>query len=549
MSKLSRRSFIAASAATIATISRNSLRAQSGLVDYMWSGALQPTSIRINARTVTDSGRVRLAVSTRPDLLNASYSSITSTAQHLNNRVAKLGLSGLSAGTTYHYGIEVDGLLADQRGSFSTPAFGPQSFNFAFASCAHTGSRHRVFDTIRSLNPLFFMHMGDMHYADIPTNERNKYRWAFGQVHSSPQQTRLYQSTPLAYMWDDHDYGPNDSNGQFVGKSAARLSYQETVPHYPLVAGGGNVPIYQAFTIGRVRFIMTDTRSERDSNQISAESPQKSMLGAAQKAWLKRELVSASQNYPITIWMCTSPWLADSPGSGTDNWNGFRAERRELADFIEAQGIKGLIYITGDLHALAIDDGSNNLYASSGRPSFPIMVAAALDQSGSFFRTNTYSGGQFPNGGQFGLMTIDDRGGSNVSVRLSGRNADNREIVALNLTPSSVGNPPTTSTPPVADLSVNKREVRLTAQLNGSAVSTTLDVLGNGQAWQLVETPDKSWLSITPLSGNAPSQIRLTANPAGLSVGVHATSIEIKDLAKRRSIWLPVKVIISQRPF
>lgn len=36
--------------------------------------------------------------------------------------------------------------------------------------------------------------------------------------------------------------------------------YQKYFPHYPLPAGQGNVPIYQAFTVGRIRIIMTDLR-------------------------------------------------------------------------------------------------------------------------------------------------------------------------------------------------------------------------------------------------------------------------------------------------
>lgn len=70
----------------------------------------------------------------------------------------------------------------------------------------------------------------------------------------------MFRSVPVAYMWDDHDFGPNNSGGTFVGKEVARIAYQQFVPHYPLQAGTGNVPLQQAFTIGRVRFLLTDLR-------------------------------------------------------------------------------------------------------------------------------------------------------------------------------------------------------------------------------------------------------------------------------------------------
>ena len=42
----------------------------------------------------------------------------------------------------------------------------PYSFRFAFASCASTGSDHPVFDAIRAAEPQFFVHTGDLFYAD-----------------------------------------------------------------------------------------------------------------------------------------------------------------------------------------------------------------------------------------------------------------------------------------------------------------------------------------------------------------------------------------------
>lgn len=49
-------------------------------------------------------------------------------------------------------------------------------------------------------------------------------------------------------------------NRSAIPRTRARLAYQQFFPHYPLAAGSGNVPIQQAFTVGRVRFIITDLR-------------------------------------------------------------------------------------------------------------------------------------------------------------------------------------------------------------------------------------------------------------------------------------------------
>jgi alkaline phosphatase D len=277
--------------------------------------------------------------------------------------------------------------------------------------------------------------MGDMHYRDIAVNNRDLFRAGYEGVLSAPNQGDLFRNGPLAYMWDDHDYGPNDSDATSPSRLASRLTYQEYVPHYPLAVGSGNVPIYQAFTIGRVRFILTDSRSERDTSLIPPDDPDKSMLGAAQKAWFKQELLAANGVYPLIIWVSTSPWLADPPGSGIDNWAGFQAERHELADFVAANDIRALLMVSGDVHMLAIDNGTNNRYNSQHKASFPIFQVASLDRPNpSFLPANNYSEGQFPGSGQFGLVTITDNGQDSVTVLLNGRNYLDETITQLTLT-------------------------------------------------------------------------------------------------------------------
>ncbi|NIS34380.1 MAG: hypothetical protein GWN73_28680, partial [Actinobacteria bacterium] len=107
-----------------------------------------------------------------------------------------------------------------------------------------------------------------------------------------------------------------------------RLAYRENVPHYRLPAGTGDGAIYQAFTVGRVRFVLTDTRSER-----TAES----MLGAEQLRWLERELGTASRSHAVVVWVNPVPWIAPA-GAGRDDWGGYAQERQHLAETIDRAG-------------------------------------------------------------------------------------------------------------------------------------------------------------------------------------------------------------------
>jgi PhoD-like phosphatase/Secretion system C-terminal sorting domain len=196
------------------------------------------------------------------------------------------------------------------------------------------------------------------------------------------------------------------------------------VPHYPLVAGTGDVPIYQAFSVGRTRFILTDNRSLKTPFE-ETDSPGKSILGQQQKEWFKKELLNSSGKYPLIFWVNSLPWIGTE---GSDGWFGYTYERRELANFIKDNQIKGLIMLSGDAHMVAIDDGTNSDYADGGGAAFPVFHAAPLDRSPSI-KGGPYSHGTFTEDSQFGYVTIIDSGSSKIEVILSGRDSLNNELV------------------------------------------------------------------------------------------------------------------------
>ncbi len=45
-----------------------------------------------------------------------------------------------------------------------------------------------------------------------------------------------------------------------------------------------------------------------------------------------------------------------------DNWGSYQTERTELLEFIRDQDIRNIVVISGDMHALAYDDGRCNGY-------------------------------------------------------------------------------------------------------------------------------------------------------------------------------------------
>ena len=234
-------------------------------VVYFWAGALQPTSIRVTAKLLEIPKRVRLVVSTKPDF-SSSISGPFGNVDPGNKDLVSLFISGLQPGEKYYYAIEPDGKLDtsyDDVGSFMTPGDSAFSFRFTLASCLHSNSHHPVLKRIAEKDPLFFLQMGDFHY-DNPNSSSslNVHQLPYERLLANDVYQSFFRKIPFAYMWDDHDYAGNNSDSTASGKANARIAYREYIPHYAFgtVSPENNAPIYQSFTIGRVRYILKNLR-------------------------------------------------------------------------------------------------------------------------------------------------------------------------------------------------------------------------------------------------------------------------------------------------
>ena len=403
------------------------VRAQSAadaspFVGGVWAGNVTPTSATVSIRLNAPGLRVRLQVSQSESLVPAVYSTVVTTAA-ASGHTAKLTVQGLVPDTDYFYGIEVGGVLRREpvsRGRFTTFPLGKASFKIAFSSCGDfRAADQRAFPAIIAEKPLAFIHMGDLHYSDTNSTVAEDYRVNYDQVLGHAVQGPLFRAMPVIYTWDDHDYAGNDSDSTATGRGTARSAYRERVPHYPIGPGDGTIG--QAFTIGRVRFIMTDLRSAALPASLR-ESSTKTKLGSAQKAWLKQELINARDNaFPLIVWVSTHPWIAPAK-LGDDSWAGYATERAEIANFLRDNRVSNVAIISGDMHGLAFDDGTNSDYATGGGAPITVLHGAALTQSPST-KGGPYSGGVVPGSAQYGVLEVFDNGGTSVACRYLGTHA------------------------------------------------------------------------------------------------------------------------------
>jgi alkaline phosphatase D len=411
---------------------------------WVWAGALTSNpSFTVTVKT-TGQTTLRLAVS---ESSTFSDSSMTDMVASGADNYTKIKVDGLKPWTTYYYAVETGGSIHyEMAGTVATSGTGAQSFKFAVVACENNTSLSTVSNAawgfIHTQNPMFVMHVGDFHYYNINVNDPSFYRTAFNNVLSESKHKAFYRQHGVMYMWDDHDYGPNDGSSANVSRPAARSAYRQVVPHLPLAAGDGNQPIYYAFTVGRCRFIVTDCRSERTPVTV-ADNNNKTVLGAAQKAWFKQELLAASSSGDIAaiFWVNSFPWTGvahPEANPSVENWAAYPTERKEIADYIYSKAIRKVFILSGDMHATAFDDGRTYDFHANGTNSVaPNGHGLPVFQCGQLYNSNSQKGtpyqiGPFYTGSGtrsiFGMVQVDDYG-SYMLITFTARSGASGAIV------------------------------------------------------------------------------------------------------------------------
>lgn len=416
--------------------------APGGLVPlWLWSGALGDGTVVVRAKMPLDS-RVRLAYSTDPGLVSPQYTAPVEASRTRNNHVAHFRITGLEPWTPYHYAVETAGTPALSKiGRFTAVGHGPASFRFAMSGCSFnirgSASNKIVYDAIVDEDPLFLVHTGDLHYNNIATNSEDLFEDALDAVFvssgsytfqtapssnvGSGRQEALWRQVPVHWVWDDHDYGPNDSDRTSPSRSASATVYRRYSPHFPLQAGGPDAAIYHSYRIGRCVFIVTDNRSER-SPKSDPDDAAKVVLGPVQLAWFQAQVLAAARDPDVQFifWINTLPWIG-APDAGADTWQGYTTQRQAIVDWLAAEGVTRLFILAGDMHACALDDGS-------GSPGgLPVFHAGPLDQTSSH-KGGPYLIGPYPtstgvSASQYGIVEIVDNGTGTPTVTFTGYNS------------------------------------------------------------------------------------------------------------------------------
>jgi len=278
-----------------------------------------------------------------PDLKNFSSTSPIKVARE-TDFTAKIVIDGLEPKATYYYRGVVEGRRPGPICRFVTAprADDPADVQFAFSGDTRESYQpFSIMDSIRAMRPDFFIHLGDTIYADrggVASQLSDFWAKYRGNRNDLPTQ-RLFSETSLYVTWDDHevsgDYDPGDP--------LAPIGQRAFFDYWPIRQDSKDPGrLYRSFRWGKaVELFILDTRQYRDLSEGT-------ILGREQKQWFLKALSSSSASFKF---VATSVPISSR---GVDKWGGYPVDREEVLSYIRRERIRGVIFLTADVHYAAV---------------------------------------------------------------------------------------------------------------------------------------------------------------------------------------------------
>lgn len=321
--------------------------------------------------------------------------------------------------------------VSPARGVSGPVSLAPAPRRIAFGSCAHQDKPQPVWDAILAARPDLFIFLGDNIYAD--TRDVDALRAQYAKLGAQPGFKKLREAVPILAIWDDHDFGENDSGCDYPLKDASRKAFLDFWGEPPASPRRARDGIYDARTLGppgeRLQIVMPDLRSNRTAlrtldlgaqdygswakaKQAAGQpvpgpcarnpDPAATMLGESQWQWLERQLREPAE---VRIFASSLQVVADFPG--WEAWINYARDHQRLIDTIRRTGAGGLVCISGDTHYGEISRLDLNT-------PFPLwdVTSSGLTEVWPVLPPNTNRRGGAVREVNFGLIDIDWRAGA-----------------------------------------------------------------------------------------------------------------------------------------
>ena len=207
------------------------------------------------------------------------------------------------------------------------------------------GGNYEIFTAIAAQEPDIMLWLGDNTYlreADWYSKTGMLYRYT--HTRSLTELQPLLATTSNYAIWDDHDYGPDNSDRTFAMKEVSLGLFKDfwANPTYGIGSLGGTV---SSFEWGDAQFFLLDNRYFRSPNEW--DSGKREILGKDQLEWLQEALVSSRATFKI---ICIGGQFLNTAQKYETHNHIAPEERLELLHTLINEGIKNVIFLSGDRH-------------------------------------------------------------------------------------------------------------------------------------------------------------------------------------------------------
>ncbi|MEM7509540.1 MAG: alkaline phosphatase D family protein [Bacteroidota bacterium] len=281
-------------------------------------------------------------------------------------------------GKSYQYDMFIDGekLSRPYPTTFKTPPLwqyrtDPPEMKILLGSCTFInepeydrpgkpyGGDYEIFEAMQKEQGDFMLWLGDNVYLrEVDFGSRTGIYHRYTHTRANPEMQGLLASTANYAIWDDHDYGPNNSDRSYYMSPYTLEAFKDfwANPTYGIYQTPSTI---SSFAWGDATFFLLDNRSFRTPNDASGKHD---LLGEEQMQWLLDALISCGTTFKF---VCIGNQVLNSVERFENHINLAPEERTHILRTIAEENIQNVIFLTGDRHHSElsyIEKGKLNIY-------------------------------------------------------------------------------------------------------------------------------------------------------------------------------------------
>ncbi|NGP87137.1 alkaline phosphatase D family protein [Fodinibius halophilus] len=371
------------------------------------------------------------------------------------SNTAHIKLADLKIGATYSYDLYIEGekVSLPYDTEFSTQELwqwrrDAPDFKVAMGSCLYIndskydrpgtpyGKGTEILRKINKQDPDIMLWLGDnVYYREPDFYSKSRMDYRFKDARNTPDMQPLLANAVNLATWDDHDYGPNNSDRSYRMREEALDIFKRywVNPSYGTAEAKG---VFTKYKYSDVEFFFMDDRYHRAPNNIDSE--EKDFFGDAQLQWLKDSLVGSYATFKIIV----VGNQVTNKMNDHESLVAYGEEYDNLMAFLDKHDIPGVLFISGDRHFTELlkteREEGYPIYEFTSSP-LSSGVYSTLDESNEYQNPQRVEGTLVHKDQNFGMLHVKG-GEDNRRLVLETYGSDGEKLWDYSITEKELSN-------------------------------------------------------------------------------------------------------------